>query len=88
MDVSLYAALEKQGCRPVRAIQRISAVSLDEADAALLGVEAGSASLKIERISYLPSGKVVEFTRSLYRGDAYDFAVELKLAPDGERNPQ
>lgn len=35
---------------------------------------------------YLPSGKVVEFTCSLYRGDAYDFAVELKLAPDGERN--
>ena len=32
-----------------------------------------------------PDGRVVEFTRSLYRGDAYDFAVELKLAPDGER---
>jgi GntR family transcriptional regulator len=29
----------------------------------------------------------VEFTRSLYRGDAYDFAVELKLAPDRERTP-
>jgi len=41
--------------------------------------------LKIERISYLPSGQVVEFTRSLYRGDAYDFAVELKLAPEDER---
>lgn len=79
VDVSLYAELEKQGCRPVRAIQRISAVSLDDADAALLGVEAGSASLRIERISYLPSGRVVEFTRSVYRGDAYDFVAELRL---------
>ena len=41
--------------------------------------------LRIERIGYLPDGRVVEFTRSLYRGDAYDFAVELKLAPDAER---
>ena len=47
-----------------------------------------AAGLRIERIGYLASGRVVEFTRSLYRGDAYDFAVELKLAPDGERNTQ
>ena len=45
-----------------------------------------SAGLRIERISYLPSGRVVEFTRSLYRGDAYDFAVELKLAPEGRKD--
>jgi GntR family transcriptional regulator len=79
VEVSLYAALEKNGCRPVRAVQRISALSLDEADAHILQVEPGSASLKIERISYLPSGRVVEFTRSIYRGDAYDFVAELRL---------
>ncbi len=85
---SLYAMLESLGQRPVRAVQRISAANLNAKDAELLGVQPGVAGLRIERISYLPSGKVVEFTRSLYRGDAYDFAVELKLAPDGERNPQ
>jgi GntR family transcriptional regulator len=79
VDRSLYAALEKNGCRPVRAIQRISAVSVDEADAAVLKVEPGSASLRIERISYLPTGRAVEFTRSIYRGDAYDFVAELRL---------
>ncbi len=79
VDVSLYAALQANDCRPVRAIQRISAQSLDEADAALLDVEPGSACLRIERISYLPSGRVVEFTRSIYRGDAYDFVAELKI---------
>ena len=39
----------------------------------------GAAGLRIERVSYLPSGRVVEFTRSLYRGDAYDFAAELQI---------
>lgn len=85
---SLYAMLESLGQRPVRAVQRISAANLNAKDAELLGVQPGVAGLRIERISYLPSGKVVEFTRSLYRGDAYDFAVELKLAPNGERNTQ
>jgi len=85
VQTSLYAVLEARGLRPVRAVQRISAANLGPRDAELLGVPAGVAGLRIERVSYLPSGRVVEFTRSLYRGDAYDFAVELKLAPDGER---
>lgn len=84
---SLYAYLERQGLRPVRAVQRISAANLGARDAELLGVTPGAAGLRIERIGYLASGRVVEFTRSLYRGDAYDFAVELKLAPEPERPP-
>lgn len=85
VGASLYALLEARGLRPVRAVQRISAASLGPEDAGLLGVATGAAGLRIERMSYLPSGQVVEFTRSLYRGDAYDFAVELKLAPEPER---
>ncbi len=77
---SLYAELDKTKSRPVRAVQRISACSLKDPDAAMLGVKAGAASLSIERISYLASGRVVEFTRSLYRGDAYDFVAELTLS--------
>lgn len=85
VETSLYAVLQARGMRPVRAVQRISAANLGPRDAELLGVPPGAAGLRIERIGYLPSGRVVEFTRSLYRGDAYDFAVELKLAPDGTR---
>lgn len=80
VETSLYALLETLSMRPVRAVQRISAANLGPKDAELLGVVPGAAGLKIERIGYLASGRVVEFTRSLYRGDAYDFAVELKLA--------
>lgn len=84
VETSLYLALERLGSRPVRAVQRISAANLGPRDAGLLGVTPGVAGLKIERIGYLASGRVVEFTRSLYRGDAYDFAVELKLSPEGQ----
>ncbi len=86
VTTSLYATLNDRGLRPVRAVQRISAANLGQQEAKLLGVPFGAASLKIERISYLASGRVVEFTRSIYRGDTYDFAVELKLAPDVERS--
>lgn len=82
VDSSLYAVLQARGLRPVRAVQRITAANLNPRDAELLLVPTGAAGLKIERVSYLASGRVVEFTRSLYRGDAYDFAVELKLAPE------
>jgi GntR family transcriptional regulator len=81
---SLYAALQTSGNRPVRAVQRISAANLSEGDARLLEVAQGVAGLHIERISYLASGKVIEFTRSIYRGDAYDFVAELRLAEPGD----
>lgn len=76
---SLYEVLGASGFRPERAVQRISACNIRGQDAALLGVQAGDAGLSIERISYLASGRVVEFTRSLYRADAYDFVAELTL---------
>jgi len=83
---SLYAALEATGNRPVRAVQRISAANLGEDDARLLDVAPGAAGLRIERISYLSSGKVIEFTRSVYRGDAYDFVAELRLGVNADDN--
>jgi GntR family transcriptional regulator len=80
VEVSLYGTLAETGLRPVRALQRISAVNLGRDDATTLDVEAGTAGLRIERTSYLADGRVAEFTRSLYRGDAYNFVAELRLA--------
>lgn len=80
VETSLYKVLEAGGNRPVRALQRISAINLGAEDAELLGVEPGAAGLRIMRTSYLPNRRVVEFTRSIYRGDAYDFVAELRLA--------
>ncbi|SDK07267.1 GntR family transcriptional regulator [Aliiruegeria lutimaris] len=80
VDRSLYEVLERSGNHPVRALQKISAINLGEQEAGLLGLKPQDAGLKIERTSYLENGRVVEYTRSTYRGDAYDFVAELRLA--------
>lgn len=79
VDGSLYVVLEANGIRPVRALQRLSAANLGPSEAGLLDLPVGTAALRIERVSYLADGRVVEFTRSFYRGDAYDFVAELNL---------
>ena len=78
---SLYEALDARGVRPVRALQRLHATSLTMQEAKLLDLPDGSPALFIERISYLPDGRIVEFTRSHYRGDSYDFVAELTISP-------
>lgn len=82
VETSLYDVLEQADLRPVRALQKISAINLEEENAALLGVAVGMAGLRIERTSYLSDGRVIEFTQSIYRGDAYNFVAELRLAKD------
>ncbi len=79
VETSLYEVLEKGGHRPVRALQSISAINIPAKDAELLAVPPLDAGLRIERTSYLESGRVAEFTQSLYRGDAYNFVAELRI---------
>lgn len=78
---SLYDTLERLDCRPVRALQRLRAVALDDTQAKLLESPPGSPALAIERRAFLADGRVVEFTTSIYRGDAYDFVAELHAVP-------
>lgn len=79
VSTSLYDLLAKSGNRPTRAVQKISAINLEPREAELLDVAEGDAGLRIERTSFLDSGRVAELTRSIYRGDAYDFVAELRL---------
>ncbi|WP_298089785.1 GntR family transcriptional regulator [uncultured Sphingomonas sp.] len=74
---SLYVALDQAGSRPVRALQRLRAVPFGPEHARMLGVDAGQPGLLIERRGFLRDGRAAEFTRSYYRGDAYDFVAEL-----------
>ena len=82
VETSLYALLDLAGLRPVRALQKISAINLGADDATLLDVDIGDAGLRIERVSFLADGRVAEFTQSIYRGDAYNFVAELRLAKE------
>jgi GntR family transcriptional regulator len=78
VSVSLYEALERLGFPPERALQRLHAVALDAATAALLQMPQGTPGLRLERRAYLADGRAVEFTRSIYVADAYDFVAELR----------
>ncbi|MEM9779461.1 MAG: GntR family transcriptional regulator [Pseudomonadota bacterium] len=80
VETSLYEVLGARGMRPVRAIQKLSAINVLGEEAARLEVAPGTAGLRIERLSYRPDGQVVEFTQSIYRGDAYHFVAEMRFA--------
>ena len=82
VEISLYETLEKVGKKPVRAIQHLKATNIKKEDAILLKCDEGTACLNVTRLSFLRSGEVVEFTKSVYRGDAYDFVAELRI-PEG-----
>ncbi|MFT4257370.1 MAG: GntR family transcriptional regulator [Pseudoxanthomonas sp.] len=77
IEGSLYAALDHWGHRPKRALQRLRAVALEAEAARHLQLPIGSPGLLVERRAFLGDGRVVESTRSFYRGDAYDFVAEL-----------
>lgn len=74
---SLYAALRATGNRPVKALQRLSALLLEEQHAELLGAAPGDAGLLVERVGFNRDGTGIEFSQSYYRGDTYDFVAEL-----------
>ena len=77
VDLSLYDALERAGNRPVRALQRLRALLLDDEKARLLEAKPGDAGLLVERVGYLRDGRAIELSHSYYRGDTYDFVAEL-----------
>lgn len=78
VGVSLYGALEACNARPVRGLQRLQASLAAVDEAKLLSIPVGAAVLRIERRGFLANGTPVEFTRSTYRGDRYDFITEVR----------
>lgn len=77
VEQSLYETLAQRGLRPARAIQRLSAVGLEPRYADLLGVPAGTPGLYIVRVGYTADDTPIEYTRSYFRGDRWDFIAEL-----------
>jgi GntR family transcriptional regulator len=65
--------------------QTIEATVTDETESELLEVPLHSPAFLFERISRAADGRVVEFVRSVYRGDRYQFTVDLH--PVRQRQP-
>jgi GntR family transcriptional regulator len=77
VGASLYAALGARGHKPVRGVQRLQASLATSEEARLLSIPPHAAVLRIERRTFLADGRPVEFTRSAYRGDRYDFITQV-----------
>ena len=75
---SLYQALESKGNRPAKGMQKVRASLANPTEAGLLSIAENSELLRIERRSYLLDGTPVELTRSAYRGDHYEFVMNLE----------
>ena len=70
--------LRARGLEPVRALQHLRAAAVGPEDARHLGIPTGSPVMATVRYGYLADGRPVEFTRSVYRGDRYDFVAEMR----------
>ncbi|MGJ8527851.1 GntR family transcriptional regulator [Maritalea sp.] len=76
---SLYSYLDARGLKPSRGVQRVRAELMPKSAAQHLGVSPGSACLFVEQQSFLQSGAPIEYVQTHYRGDAYDFIVDIEV---------
>ena len=75
---SLYTLLRERGFAPARAMQHLRASEADDDTARWLDLRPGAALLATERVTWDAAGSVLEYARAAYRGDRYDFVVELQ----------
>jgi GntR family transcriptional regulator len=80
---SLYRLMrERFGVDPADAVQTTEPTVTDTHESQLLDVPLHSPALLFERTTRDRGGRVVEFTRSIYRGDRYRITSHLRLGPD------
>ncbi len=86
VSASLYATLASvYGCELATSEQRIAAVGVGDAEAHLLHIEPATPALRIERVTRDGEGAVIEFVRSLYRGDRFELHTQQLRDPAGAR---
>jgi DNA-binding GntR family transcriptional regulator len=76
---SLYRALAEAGCPPVRAECAIESRPAQPAHAELLGLDDGGPVLEIQQVTFGQAGQVVQWCRSVYRGDRYKFRATIEV---------
>jgi GntR family transcriptional regulator len=76
---SLYRALAEHGCAPVRAECAIESRQVQPAHAEFLGLDGAGPVLEIQQVTFDQAGQVVQWGRSVYRGDRYKFRAVLEV---------
>lgn len=70
LEGSLYDLIRARYLEvPVRARERLEPALARPAEAAALGIESGAAVMLVERTAYAASGRAVEHSRDVFRGD-------------------
>jgi GntR family transcriptional regulator len=87
-SLSLYASLEHAGIALAGAEEHLSARVASPAEARLLEVGRGTAVISVLRLSHDAARRRVEAVRAVYRGDKYDYVIDLKRALRSERRRQ
>lgn len=77
VSTSLDAQMRANGYQVETAQVKITATNLTQKEARHLGVPQGAAALRIDKVGYTARGLAVESTQTLYRGDRYDYALQL-----------
>lgn len=77
-EMSFYDLLtNRYGIEIVGGIQTIEPTVTNEEESEILGVPLHSPAFQFERTTRSESGTIVEFVRSIYRGDRYRLVTEL-----------
>ena len=74
---SLYRLLEARGLHLQVADERLEATSVAPEQAEMLDVRPGAPVLQVTRITYTDGAQPIEYVRSFYRGDRYEFRTRL-----------
>jgi GntR family transcriptional regulator len=76
---SLYSTfMEKFGVQPYYAEETVEASLANQEETVLLNVKVGSPVFRIKRRSFDRSGEILEFVKSVYRGDIYRINLHLR----------
>ncbi|BAL80419.1 GntR family transcriptional regulator [Caldisericum exile] len=76
---SLYATfVEKFGVQPFYAEETVEASLVKSDEISLLGIKEGAPVFRIRRRTFDRSGEILEFVRSVYRGDIYRINLHLR----------
>jgi GntR family transcriptional regulator len=79
---SFYDLLQNRyGITIVGGVQTVEPTVTNEDESSLLGVPLHSPAFQFERITRSGDGEVVEYVRSIYRGDRYRLVTELGAGP-------
>ena len=80
LEGSLYALMrERYDEVPVRAVERLEPTLARPEEAEALGVAAGQPLMLVERLAYGPSGRALELSHDLFRGDRTRVVWETEL---------